>query len=1005
MNDSPSSITNAPGNHVSDAGSVIILSYGKDLLAELATHIIEKYRDYLPDLTDVTVLLPSSHNNIQLRKYLLKEANQAGYQALLGPEIDSLANWINRSFPSKQKILTDQQRELMLVEALTKHNYLYGEASPWTFADSLLELFDELSERDIHLTENFDEFLKQIDSAYQQNNADTTIESDALMGEARLVHTLWRAWQQQMIDLNVVDRHTSYLLKLKLSELQSYPGQSFYLAGFSQFTPAETNWLKSFLNKNNTSVWLQCSEPPDGDVEYHPDANIKRLLTSLDINTPFPEPEDQFEQCLNTIYESANTILQERAKHFAQKYSTSPLQPRLSLFEARSAEHEAMAIDLQTRIWRIAGKKKIGIVTENRRLARRVRALLERANIELQDAAGWALSTTSAAATLERWLESVEEDFAYQPLMDLLKSPFFFPANKLHCKNRDDLLSTVHRFEQGVILKENISRGLERYRKHTQYRQNRLTKELAAGYEAIYPLLDIIEEAAKPLIPFIGNNLFKPYEIVEALGKSLELLELDTSLSNDDAGRKILDELKQMQSATGSSSLKMDWSEFRNWLGRTLERFNFQPNIQTGHVQLMSMTQSPLYKFDALIIAGAEREYLPGSINSSPFFNDGVRQALGLSSHTDKLSHRFYQFRRLLESSREIVITRRVEHEDEHIVCSPWVERIKSFHTIAYGDDLINQTLTSLVGHPETIVTDRSAPLPKPINANPGVSVGAGMIPKHISASAYQQLIDCPYQFFAAKCLKLEPLESIKEMLEKSDYGERVHLCLHAFHTGAKDLPGPFNKPLTEKNREESIGFLTLIAEAVFEKDLEDNFLHRAWLKRWHDLIPAYIDWQIGQAQNWKVDSTELDINTSIEGLGIPLRGRIDRVDINTDNENPALDILDYKTGLVASEKDVLAGESVQLPFYALLARQYLQKPASRVEYVSIGDGKVRARTTLEGETLSNLTHLAGQRLIEIISDLENGKSMKAWGDQNACDWCQMSGVCRRESWLEDGTV
>ena len=46
--------------------------------------------------------------------------------------------------------------------------------------------------------------------------------------------------------------------------------------------------------------------------------------------------------------------------------------------------------------------------------------MLEASRIELDDAGGWALSTTSAAATLERWLETVEEDFACGPLLDVL---------------------------------------------------------------------------------------------------------------------------------------------------------------------------------------------------------------------------------------------------------------------------------------------------------------------------------------------------------------------------------------------------------------------------------------------------------------------------------------------------------------------------------------------------------------------------------------------------------
>ena len=982
--------------------SLRILPYGQDILEELANHIIQYHADALPDLTRITILLPSSKNNIQLRKYLLIAANNAGHNALLGPEISTLPHWINQSSPANYNVLTDQQRELMLVEALDNHSYLYGKASPWSFAESLLNLFDELSDRNIQLPVDFNDFLQQVHHAYQGDNKSETITSEGLTGEARLVHTLWKAWHKQFQEYGVVDRHTSYLLKLKSSTKDKHPNRIFYLAGFSQFSNSELTWLKYFMQQNNAYLWVQSSQPLEEETEYHPDNYIRRLLSALQYDFTYPSWVDDYGHCLDSIFNAPSIALQDRAKQFAINYPSSPLTSRLSFYEARSAEQEAMAIDLQTRLWLIEGKKKIGIVTENRRLARRVRALLERANIEIQDEAGWALSTTSASATLERWLESIEEDFAYQPFLDLLKSPFFFPSSGWPEEGRGGLLATVFRFEQSIVLKENISRGLSRYKQHIRYRQNRLDEKLAAEYENIHRLLDIVSDAAEPLTPYLGNDKHNPANILGALQESLSLIGLNDSFSNDDAGRKLIQELENLHAASLTCTLPMNWREFRNWLGRTLEQFNFQPNTQTGHVQLMSMTQNPLYQFDGLIIAGAEKDYLPGKPGNSPFFNEGVRLALGLGSSLEQITHRFYLFRRLLESSKNILVTRRIEHENEDVVCSPWVERIQSFHAIGYQNDLVNHSLSQLVGNSETLVSDLSAPLPKPVKANPVTSVSADLIPGYISASSYQQLMDCPYQFFAARCLKLEPPESIKELLEKSDYGERVHLCLQAFHSGSKNLPGPFSGKLDEDNREEAIQVLSSIADVVFAKDLEDNFLHRAWLKQWKDLIPSYIDWQIKHEQTWKVESTELKMEVKLEGMEIPLRGRIDRIDMKTDRTGAMIDILDYKTGQVAGEKEVLAGESIQLPFYALLAYHPKQKQVSQVEYVSIGKGEVRTRTTIESDMLSNLSHQIGQRLVKITNEIAGGELLTAWGDKTPCDRCQMSGICRQESWLID---
>ena len=1015
MNDQPS--TDKPSEKgCSDNHTIHVLPYGQDILDEVAAHIIQSHQARLPDLTSVIVLLPSTQANTHFRKLLLKRAKPLGFSALLGPTVDTLTEWINKQATNQTPVLTEHQRELMLVEALVKHPSLYGEGSPWTLADSLLELFDELTEKHLGLPDNFEKFLRQIGDAYQLTNNDKAFNTESLNNEARLVHTLWQAWRQQIQDSNVTDRHTNFLFKLKnsLKNITNY--QNFYLVGFSHFFPGEIHWLKTLTTSRQASVWLQgseqsiseqpISEQSINDLEYHPDVVIQKLLESLDSKATIKSPIDNYGQCLNTIFDNPDAAIKDRAQEFSKHHAESPLASRLSLYDARSDEQEALAIDLQTRRWLLDGKRNIGIVTENRRLARRVRALLERADIALQDTAGWALSTTSASATLERWLESVEEDFAYQPLLDLFKSPFFLQGQTSSETQTDpkqaqeDLLAIIYRFEQGIILRENISRGLERYRQHTAYRQKRLPEELAAGYDEIYPLLDILSEAAKPLLPLIHGSRNSPAKILDALDQSLHILGLRGSFSADDAGIKILEELQQMRSAALGTDLSLNWTEFRNWLGRTLERFNFLPRIQTGHVQLMSLKQSVLCRFDGLIIAGAEKEYLPGTINQSPFFNDGVRQSLGLYSHTEKLSFRFYDFRRLLESAPDILITRRVEQNNEDVVSSPWVERIQSFHEIAYNNDLVNIALTRFVGHPDTIVTHRETPLPQPVGPNPGTWVIPELIPNYISASAYQQLVNCPYQFFAARCLGLEPPETIREMLEKSDYGERVHLCLHAFHSGAKGLPGPFEKPL-DKNREEGIQCLINIANAVFARDLEDNFLHRDWLKRWHKLIPSYIDWQIEHRQTWQVKTTEYDAEAYLDGLNVQLKGRLDRVDLNVEANEKKLGILDYKTGALAKEQEVMSGESIQLPFYVLLARQALQQETSRVEYVSVDGEKVQSKTILEGDTLQSLAQQVGQRLVEVVGEIQDGVALMAWGDRESCRWCQMSGVCRKEAWLD----
>ncbi len=74
--------------------------------------------------------------------------------------------------------------------------------------------------------------------------------------------------------------------------------------------------------------------------------------------------------------------------------------------------------------WLQAGKREIAVVAQDRVAARRLRALLERAQVVVADETGWKLSTTRAASAIAAWFELVASRGETPALLDVLKSPF-----------------------------------------------------------------------------------------------------------------------------------------------------------------------------------------------------------------------------------------------------------------------------------------------------------------------------------------------------------------------------------------------------------------------------------------------------------------------------------------------------------------------------------------------------------------------------------------------------
>ena len=957
-----------------------------DPLAALAGSLLNTHRDRLPDLSRVTVLLPDLAAAPALRRALLETAAADGVTALLGPRIRSLRDWAMEYLPPDIRTCDSQRQRLILVQALREHPTLIRSANPWALADDLIRLFDELTLNRVELPPDLDDFIRQLEAAYGVDEAGIS----ALGQEASLVFTLWQAWHAELQGMGLTDGQAAYLLALSRSLAEPREAASLYLAGFTSLARAEIDWLRQLLATGQASLWLH-GQPATGAGPEQSNTPLRQLLAGLDQHATISTDASDVTRVVDRIYQRDDAPLRERTRRAADEFPASPLRERIAVLAAANAEQEARAIELQVRRWLLAGHRRIGIVTENRRLARRVRALLERADVSLEDAAGWALSTTSAAATLERWLECLEEDFAHLPLLDLLNSPFLFPDQP-----REAIQLATLRLEQDIILHENIARGLDRYRQHIRDRARRLPGWPTAATRLLLALLDRLEDAAAPLLA-LRHDSHRPTAWLEALQHSLAGLGLDQGLAEDPAGSRLLQVLEQMQVAARGNDMRFDWADLRTWLGRTLEQAHFQPPVSGSGIFLLGLGQGRLQRFDGVILAGAEREYLPGNPAVSPFFNDAVRRELGLPAGQEQLGERFHHFRSLLQAAPRILITARREQDGEEVVASPWLEALQKFHQLAWGAPLDAGDLPALLTSPDSQVfradTDT---LPEPAR-RPRPVLAAGLLNRRFSAGAYQQLLDCPYQYYAARCLRLSPPEEIRLALSRADYGQRVHQCLQAFHSDVPGLPGPFPEPLTERNRLVAEGLLNEIAEAVFARDLADNFEHQGWLQQWQRQIPRYLEWQIRRNEKWRVVDTERRQEVELAPK-LHLGGQLDRID-RQDNE---LAVIDYKTGTVPRQSEVDAGEAVQLPVYALLAGAEEKAPVREALYLALeNDGTVKTAARLEGEALTTLARDNAARLVDVVKELEAARPLPAWGDSTTCSRCDMALLCRRQAWEE----
>ncbi|MBL4712026.1 MAG: PD-(D/E)XK nuclease family protein [Gammaproteobacteria bacterium] len=953
----------------------------QDILQHTSAFIFDKYSSQAPDFSNLVVLLPHSQVTPQFNEALCRSLNTKT-PAIIPPWAGTLKAWTMQSVSNQHanyQIISEYARQLLFIEALQQYPNLFKEENKWQVTQALLSLFDELSLNQTNFFATEEELQQRLQQAYGT-------EHEHLLYESKLVYTLWHAWQKQLHENKLYDETADYLSRLKHAHTAISAQQQFICLGQSQYTETERQFINHLVNNKQCHI-----------IDY------ASAVESDNINTD-TENENVYADFIRESFTQSTLSIKQRALRFSKNHPDNTADDiPFSTYLANNEEAQLRAIDYYIRLKVLDGKNNIAIICEDRKISRRLRALLERANIPLQDRAGWSLATTQAATIIERWLECIEEDFSAYALLDCLKSPFIDIESK-HGDNDDTFRKNIYRFEHDLIFHENVSSNIDKYKAKLKERLNRLSHWPTNSYDELTDTLTFIQQTAKRLRTLHSeNNKLRLSTFLEALIDSLHELGVLQGFQRDDAGLLLLNTFASLKQSISHADPTLSWNDCRLWLGMAFESQHFTPVTKNTSVQLMTLEQASHCRFDCIIFAAVETQHFPGSAHNLPFFNQAVRASLGLTTWEMQREQRFELFSRTLMAAPDILLTACNEEKGEEKPVSPWLELLVNFYQLSFDKKSENLQLQHLVReslsniHPVIDSNDDAARLEQSTQPAPPMPVDS--VPTRISASAYQRIINCPYQYFSADALQLKPLEELSDELKKSDYGERIHTILQSFHNGHKKYGKAFSHIISEVNRKEAQQFLEKLSKKVFSSDLDNNVLHRSWLYRWQKHIPSYINWQIQHQLDWSIylceEHLEIPLNIAPDE-SVTIYGRLDRIDQNKENNTHT--IIDYKTGKTAKQDDVYIGENVQLSTYALLDSE-----ASEVSHLSIDSSKqkVETKSFLSDENLTINREQNKQRLIKLFSQMKKKHPMHAWGDVTVCRYCHFSGLCRKAEWHE----
>lgn len=874
--------------------------------------VLREADDALRDFSAIRVLVPG-FIHAQCLKSALAEVLQHSF---IPPRITTMSSWVRTLPPEEAEAAVPSQSErlMSLYAELRQHAWLKKLFSArrntdlLPLAQVLLTLFDELTEALLPSME--------ISPDAAEERWGTALEQlplparNILSDEAQLVWTLWKS---QLGSTDVTAVCHARMLKLAqqadapliwINPGVANPLQEAFLAAYAERQPVlriSIDWHAHAVPGAFACAWMEMLEEEGRDSWF--------ASAPVDIATP------------HGLSLCASASLEEEAQRGAQ-----------------------LVID-----WLQGGKERIAIIAQDRVVARRIRALLERAKVYVADETGWKLSTTRTAAALAALLDVVSTRGETIALLDLLKSPFLCPD-----------------MEDKAIRVMEIEHALRRF-------------NILGGWDAVSSVLgdaplaqDMVRRIAEQAARFAGRKSLREWGAVT--NEALSAIGMHDALANDAAGAQVIALLDLLAQDCDGMSHQFSFAEWRAFLSLQLESAPFVPPESDRRVVMLQLTGSPLRSFDAVLMVGADADHLPSQSTETLFFANAVRRELGLETRETRQRVQLRDFAELLIANPEAVLSWQSFRNGEPNPIGNWIERLQLTLERAKAAPLPSRHVTIELRALES----RPPVMPAP--------VAPGLLPRKLSASGYNSLVACPYQFFATRMLGLAGLDELSDMPEKRDYGDWLHEILRTYHEQIRD------GGVTLSERENR---LRVISERVFGKALAQSAAALGYYARWQKVIPAYLEWaNERESQGWKfmLGEQRFDKTLSWEGGQISLHGYIDRIDESDTGERA---VLDYKTKALQGLRDKLKDtEDHQLAFYGLLS----DLPVTTAHYVALEStkdktGDVEAKNYAEWQTLLE------KQIVSNIQAIAGGAALPANGIEKVCVYCEVRGLCRKGGW------
>lgn len=958
-----------------------------------------------------TILLPTRRACGELERCLYK---MSGAGALLLPRIraigDADEDFLGNSpmIPAIPEAISPMARDFALVAMVED----WSEAHPQSLlaqriattpmqahalAVSLGQLIDEFE------TEEVD--LARLPALY---DVELAAHREAILDLLSLVKTKYPEFLLKTGQIGQ-RRRRSLLLRYEAEMLAECPPSGpLIAAGSTGSIPATRALLKAIAALPNGAVILpgldqQLDEKSwDAAGPQHPQFILKQLLGELKISrqeirltqgTEFGNrsrlaaelmrPTETTENWLETINAGRNSI------HEAMN--------GIELVELPNSQDESVAIALMFRkFWEQSGLS-VSLVTPDRILARRVRSELRRWNLDAADSAGDSLISFSGPALMGLLAEAIIGGFA----------PALVKALFHHDLCRFELTAEDARRAAAVIdivmsSEGRLTKGIGALDQAVEQMQSRSLSDPHA-----HPALKQIAEkdwiAARVFAQRASSALgqFSPWKVSalsEQFGTILSMAEriAGPALWDGDEGQVLASLRDQLPLEAKLAAPRRLAYAAAILLHQLRSLAVFSPGWRQSRFSILGLLEARLLAPDVVILGGLNEGTWPHQPDTGPWLNRPMRGALNMEQPERGIGQMAHDFVQCLGNSQVYLVWSRRDAGDPKIP-SRWILRLQMLlKSTGMHDKMGSETswhkLASVLDS-AGVVEPHDRPRPRP---------PASARPRAISVTQVETLIRDPYAFYARAILKIQPLAAISANMNLALRGKLIHLAIGDFlRLYPCALP---DNPLDE---------LIRCGQRHFAPLLEDPDVAGFW---WPDFL-RMARWIATEeiTRRTGVESTIAEtggaLEFSLDHGSHMLVCRADRIDLMRDG---SASIMDYKTGSVPSDSDVISGHAPQLTLQAHILSKggftgVSARSVSAVQYAKLkgGESPGISRTVKLKESIGDcsLRHFDGlKRLLSSYAseDQPYFPRVAIWQEDSELEYDHLS---RYREWILSGTM